>query len=90
MVAVLIGSRILGDYMIFPYIAVKKAEKGEFKEACAYVIDKKKTTRSAEQFIIQLEEHDFKEFDILPKIGSFFLMKTKKVIYQFAKSITLL
>ena len=38
----LIGSRMLGDYVIFPYIAVTKAEKGEFKEACAYVVGTKK------------------------------------------------
>ncbi|WP_156065222.1 hypothetical protein, partial [Moraxella lacunata] len=74
----LIGSRTLGDYVIFPYIAVTKAEKGEFKEACAYVVDKKKTTRSAEQFVIKLENNNFKEFDILPKIGAVFFNEDKK------------
>lgn len=73
----LIGSRMLGDYVIFPYIAVKKAEKGEFKEACAYVVDKKKTTRSAEQFVIKLSNRLYDEYDIFPTTGASFFYRDK-------------
>ncbi|OPH40044.1 hypothetical protein B5J93_01185 [Moraxella equi] len=81
---------MLGDYVIFPYIAVTKAEKGEFKEACAYVVDKKKTTRSAEQFVFKLSNRLYDEYDIFPTTGASFFIETNGIIFQFVPSIDLL
>ena len=64
----LIGSRMLGDYVIFPYIAVKKAEKGEFKEACAYVVGTKKE-RNSDATIIQINNNSHIDRHILPLQG---------------------
>ena len=61
----LIGSRMLGDYVIFPYIAVTKAEKGEFKEACAYVVGTKKE-RNSDATIIRINGAQYKSREILP------------------------
>ena len=61
----LIGSRTLGDYVIFPYIAVTKAEKGEFKEACAYVVGTKKE-RNSDATIIRINGAQYKSREILP------------------------
>jgi|GEM_PF-1709570 len=55
----------LCQWVFFPYIAVVKAEKGEFKEACAYVVDKKNTKNSF-QYIIKIDNVCYDEYDILP------------------------
>ena len=42
----------LCQWVFFPYIAVIKAEKGKFKEACAYVVDMKKVKYSYDYSIL--------------------------------------
>ncbi|MDO4251198.1 MAG: hypothetical protein Q4C68_06780 [Moraxella sp.] len=42
----------LCQWVFFPYIAVVKAEKGKFKEACAYVMDREKTKGSYKNIIL--------------------------------------
>lgn len=56
---------ILCQWMFFPYIAVIKAEKGNFKFACAYIMGKEKTKYSYDT-IIRIHEKDYKDRDILP------------------------
>lgn len=87
----LIGSRTLGDYVIFPYIAVTKAEKGEFKEACAYVVGREKT-KASHKNIIMINGKYYDDIDIfaisatLPTnkqiVWDNFPIKKNVVIYQ--------
>lgn len=51
--------------MITPYITVKKAEKGDFKTACAYVVGKKKMKYSY-NYEIMIDSEIYYELDILP------------------------
>ena len=55
----------LCQWVFFPYIAVVKAEKGEFKEACAYVVGTKKAKHSNDTIIV-INGEDYIDRDILP------------------------
>lgn len=61
---------------IFPYIAIKKAEKGEFKEACAYVVGKEKTKHSYD-YIIRVAGRYYIDRDILP-VRNMSVLKTEE------------
>lgn len=50
---------------IFPHLAIKKAERGEFKETCAYVVERRKVKYSHEYIIVVDGEH-YTHFDIFP------------------------
>lgn len=58
----------LCQWVFFPYIAVIKAEKGKFKEACAYVVGKKNTKNSF-QYIIKINNDYYDEYHILSSKG---------------------
>ena len=58
----------LCQWVLFPYIAVIKAENGKFKEAAAYVVDKKNTKWSF-QYIIKIDNDYYDEYNILPSKG---------------------
>ena len=55
----------LCQWVFFPYIAVIKAEKGKFKEACAYVIRKEKE-KNHNATIISIDGVEYKSRSILP------------------------
>ena len=55
----------MGFVSLYCYIAVIKAEKGELKEACAYVVDKKKAKHSNDTIIV-INGEDYIDRDILP------------------------
>lgn len=50
---------------IFPYIAIKKAEKGEFKETCAYVVSREKAKYSYD-YTIRVDGGYYIDRDIFP------------------------
>ena len=58
----------LRQWVFFPYIAVTKAEKGKFKEACAYVVGRENTKNSF-QYIIKIDNDYYDEYNILPSKG---------------------
>lgn len=51
--------------VIFPYVAVIKAEKGDFKETCAYVVGKRDTKYSY-RFIVMMDGKYYDDTDIMP------------------------
>jgi len=53
----------LCQWVFFPYIAVTKAEKGEFKEACAYVVGREKT-KASHKNIIMINGKYYDDIDI--------------------------
>ncbi len=55
----------LCQWVFFPYIAVIKAEKGKFKEACAYVVGTKKAKHSDDTIIV-INKKDYIDREILP------------------------
>ena len=55
----------LCQWVFFPYIAVVKAEKGKFKEACAYVVRKEKE-KNYIATIVKINEKEYKSRSILP------------------------
>lgn len=59
---------VLCRWVLFPYIAVIKAENGEFKETCAYVVDTKKM-KNGYQLVIRIGTRYYDEHDILPAQG---------------------
>lgn len=59
---------------IFPYIAIMKAEKGQFKTACAYMIETKKG-KNNDKIIIEIEGEYHSSIDILPLQNKAFLIK---------------
>lgn len=54
--------------VIFPYVAVIKAEKGDFKETCAYVVGKEKM-KYGFQYIIMIDGKYYESTYILPSIN---------------------
>lgn len=62
---------------IFPYIAITKAEKGQFKTACAYIIGTKKG-KNIDETIIEIEGKYYSDLDILPSRHRAFLIKRKE------------
>lgn len=84
--------KMVCEYTIFPYIALKKVEKGDIKTACVYVVEKKKM-KYGHQYVIRkgLKYHD--EYQIamyhveLPasyrqKIANFPIKQKRKAFYQ--------
>ena len=55
----------LCQLMFFPYIAAIKAEKGQFKEACAYVVGKEKEKNHIAT-IVRIYDVEYKSRNILP------------------------
>lgn len=55
----------LCQWVFFPYIAVIKAEKGQFKEDCAYIIRKEKE-KNHTTTIVQINDKEYKSRSILP------------------------
>lgn len=74
-----IALSVLWDITLIPYMAVKKAENGEFIETCAYVVDKKKVKYSYE-YIIKIDGRNHTSLDILPL--SAFLPPSKQKIWD--------
>ncbi|QMT31911.1 hypothetical protein [Alysiella filiformis] len=62
---------------IFPYIAITKAEKGQFKTACAYIVETKKG-KNIDETIIEIEGKYYSDLDILPSQHRAFLIKRKE------------
>ncbi len=61
---------------IFPYIAIQKSKKNDFKITCAYVIDKEKTKYSF-NYIIFMDDKFYDHMDIFPGIN-YSSLKTKE------------
>lgn len=53
---------------IFPYIGIKQVENENFKETCAYVVEKKKM-KNGYQLVIRIGTRYYDEHDILPAQG---------------------
>ncbi|QMT30714.1 hypothetical protein [Alysiella filiformis] len=62
---------------IFPYIAITKAEKGQFQTACAYIIKTNKG-KYIDETIIEIEGKYYSDRDILPLRHRAFLIKRKE------------
>lgn len=80
------------EYTIFPYIALKKVEKGDIKTACVYVVEKKKM-KYGHQYVIRKglkyhDEYQIKMYHVeLPasyrqKIANFPINQKRKAFYQ--------
>lgn len=81
--SLMIIQKLILDYTLYPYLAVRKAERGEFKTACAYVAYRERKKHNSFIYHIKIDDDWFKDWDIINRYAPDLPSKYRDILYNF-------